>query len=381
MQVSQVVCGWMKDVVITDVARARGVVEAPGVTWANAPSKVRLTQDPTQVDCRRCLRRMERPSAHARETTVMPIMPALVNFETPDATIAPVIEELRVTHEVYPVQSWHDTMMYRWNDAFVNTSTSCTVTLRMDDATGGYETIIPPNTRYLIGGTMSVVSPWHMWVTNDWDTTGGRTTILANGTADAWVSWQTTAITQDEEDRDIVRNWAAQYGMYQAQPRAAIDAANREVLQRGYGEQYQLAEERRREAQLRQEENRKQLREAEAVAEKLLVEHVTSEQRKQWENEGRLICRGTDGRRYGIRKGRLHNIVELAPDGKAVANLCCLPSRKDHILPDADVVLGQLLHLQFNTEQFRKTANITKAYNEAEWPVDDLAGGVLVGAA
>lgn len=205
------------------------------------------------------------------------------------------------------------------------------------------------------GSTLAVVEPWPTWVS----TTSDTTDTFAN----PWATWTQLTYGQDNGTA-LWGNWIT------ANPAPLMIAALPQPrVQVGHGRQW--GQENEEEYQRALLERREAMRTAQEAAEKLLVEHVSPVQREMWETEGRMVCRGTDGRRYGIRRGRLHNVRQLTPDGKVEAELCCLPSGG---IPQSDVILGQLLHLQYNTEEFRRTANITQLRGrdrDEDWPPED----------
>lgn len=94
--------------------------------------------------------------------------------------------------------------------------------------------------------------------------------------------------------------------------------------------------------------------EAEARAEKLLVENLSLQQRLQYEKEKMFVVNGKSGYRYRIRKGRVANVDMIDRSGKIEHRLCAHPS---DAVPDYDTMLAQKLLLEDDEQRFIAVAN------------------------
>jgi hypothetical protein len=95
---------------------------------------------------------------------------------------------------------------------------------------------------------------------------------------------------------------------------------------------------------------------AERRAEALLVEHLTPEQRDDWERMKTFRVIGSEGRVYRIRRGIAGNIERYEGE-RRVEQLCV------HIngtYPVADNLLTQKLALEYDEADVRRTANIER---------------------
>lgn len=85
----------------------------------------------------------------------------------------------------------------------------------------------------------------------------------------------------------------------------------------------------------------------------LLFRHLTDEQKNMLETENRFLITAQSGRLYEIRRGTMHNIFRLDDQGRAVEELCCyIPG-----VPEGDNLLGQMLHLMTNEDEFCRGSN------------------------
>lgn len=122
-------------------------------------------------------------------------------------------------------------------------------------------------------------------------------------------------------------------------------------------------EARRREADRRAEEERKVraavVQVAMNKAERLLMSALNDRQRDDLKNKGYFNCKSQKGHVYRIYKGTHGNVRLLNKAGGEVERLCIQPDN----VPDWDAMLAQKLHIEFNEDDFRKTANITRLMN------------------
>lgn len=85
-------------------------------------------------------------------------------------------------------------------------------------------------------------------------------------------------------------------------------------------------------------------REAELRGAQLLSDHLTLEQRNEYERRGYFHVTGSDtGKRYRIQHGQQMNIEELDERGRRVRVLCFMPEGR---VPLGDVLLAQKVALE-----------------------------------
>jgi hypothetical protein len=116
------------------------------------------------------------------------------------------------------------------------------------------------------------------------------------------------------------------------------------------------AAERQRQAETLERKERRDR--ADKTAEKLLLDHLSAEQRKQYAEERHFeIVRDGGRRRYRIKHGWAGNVEVYNEAGKLIERLCIHP---DLPVPYPDNMLAQKLLLEADEKLFRKTANITR---------------------
>lgn len=93
-------------------------------------------------------------------------------------------------------------------------------------------------------------------------------------------------------------------------------------------------------------------------AEKLLLSHLTPEQKAQLEKESKFEVESQSGKKFMIEKGRYGNVYSLDKARKKVDRFCIHPQ---DMTPDYDTMLAQLIWLKWNEAEFMRTANISKA--------------------
>jgi hypothetical protein len=87
----------------------------------------------------------------------------------------------------------------------------------------------------------------------------------------------------------------------------------------------------------------------------LLEEHLSPEQRKQYDASGYFdVTGGTSGKRYRIRQGSSMNIEQLDKKGRRVCTLCFMPTGR---LVTGDVMLAQKVALEVFERDALKIAN------------------------
>lgn len=94
--------------------------------------------------------------------------------------------------------------------------------------------------------------------------------------------------------------------------------------------------------------------EAEARAEKLLLENLDLQQRLDYEKSKSFVVHGRAGWRFRIRAGRMGNVDAIDKSGKVKHRLCAHPNV---MLPNCDTMLAQKLLLEDNQDSFMRIAN------------------------
>jgi hypothetical protein len=97
-----------------------------------------------------------------------------------------------------------------------------------------------------------------------------------------------------------------------------------------------------------------------SVAQKLLLDNLTREQRARFEKERVLeVIGGSHKHRYLIDAG---GGVKRIDDKGPVESYCIHPryDRDEHMIPVQDLILAKKLMLEHNEEEFLKTANATR---------------------
>ena len=146
--------------------------------------------------------------------------------------------------------------------------------------------------------------------------------------------------------------------------------ANAELYTQAFARPVETDEEREarvaRERQLRAEADERLAHErhdrevAVQRAETMLHENLRPGQRRMLRQHSRFYVRSQLGNRYEIQRGHHGNVFKVDSKGKRTESLCVYPTGG---LPEGDVMLGQMLHLQYNEEAFRKTAHISQLQN------------------
>lgn len=90
-------------------------------------------------------------------------------------------------------------------------------------------------------------------------------------------------------------------------------------------------------------------------SEKLLISVLTDQQRTELAEQGHFHVVAPSGALYRIKWGT-HGNVKRIVDGREFESLCVAPND----VPVGDAMLAQVLHIQYNEEEFRRTANIRR---------------------
>ena len=100
---------------------------------------------------------------------------------------------------------------------------------------------------------------------------------------------------------------------------------------------------------------RRSRREAELRGAQLLSDHLSREQRSEYERRGYFHVTGSDtGKRYRIQHGQQMNIEELDERGRRVRVLCFMPEGR---VPLGDVLLAQKMALELFEADALRVAN------------------------
>ena len=183
---------------------------------------------------------------------------------------------------------------------------------------------------------------WQVWTSADSNTStstdaiwGGwtnNTTTTTNATP-IWSIWANQAFGGQQLDQELNQQF-----FRQPAPTPEEVRASREALEA---------------SRLREIERQRDRAEAESKAKKLLVDNLTKEQKKSYEERGVIPVRVKSGNVYEIHRGRAGNIRRIV-NGRAVDSYCIHPS---DLIPDEDTMLTQLLWLRWCEEDFLKIAN------------------------
>ena len=109
---------------------------------------------------------------------------------------------------------------------------------------------------------------------------------------------------------------------------------------------------------------RRSRREAELRGAQLLSEHLSREQRSEYERRGYFHVTGSDtGKRYRIQHGQQMNIEELDEHGRRVRVLCFMPEGR---VPLGDVLLAQKMALELFEADALRIANRSPWWDASE---------------
>lgn len=189
---------------------------------------------------------------------------------------------------------------------------------------------------------------------SNWNTTTSTTGGSGGGCNLAWAQWNRN---YDKEITRAIRE-SHYYRQYQQEVLLAADPPPEATAERAA----RLARE--NEARNRLEMERKfrveQVQTAKNKAEELLMSVLTDEQKGELTTKKYVTCKSRkSGNRYRIYRGTHGNVRQIDHAGKEIAQLCIQPDN----VPEGDSMLAQLLHIEHNEEEFRKTANITRLVN------------------
>lgn len=113
----------------------------------------------------------------------------------------------------------------------------------------------------------------------------------------------------------------------------------------------------------RYQESERKRKEAEARADKLLIENLTLQQRLDFEKTKSFMVKATSGKRYRIRCGRMGNVDMINAKGFIEHRLCAHPGVD---VPNGDTMLAQKLMLEVDERAFLRIANRHAVTNTAQ---------------
>ena len=95
---------------------------------------------------------------------------------------------------------------------------------------------------------------------------------------------------------------------------------------------------------------------AEARAMELLFSCLTTQQRDEYERTKAFTVISNKGNIFKIRRGKQHNIDRYDLQGNHLENWCVCPQG---LIPTADTMLAQKMHLEHDEDALMRRANIT----------------------
>lgn len=191
-----------------------------------------------------------------------------------------------------------------------------------------------------------------------------------------WQGWQTTSATAATTIWDPWAQWQQTQPVTIAVPSLVwVNWQTTGTLNVGYvpGPVLERSPERARDVLIRRQRSRASgLRRkiAQRRAQGLLLEHLTAEQRREWETSRAFIVHTADGKRaYRIEYGLAGNVrlvkADEAPVGRygrllsVGARFCMHVYHPDGPVPNEDNVLAQKLLLEADERQFLDLANVS----------------------
>lgn len=191
-------------------------------------------------------------------------------------------------------------------------------------------------------------SIWTTWTDSDLDTTGvGYCEYpFTTGSTTSAIADDLTLVCTTTSSAAL-ETWVVWNG---ARTNAATEYWSPEARINAPPSQEELEAQRAEAARYRRERD-----EANARAERLLVENLSLRQRDEYHRNGWFVVFGRNRMRYRIRKGTIGNIDVVNPAGDVVHRLCAHIAEQ---VPDADNMLAQKLLLEHDDESFHRMANV-----------------------
>jgi hypothetical protein len=97
-------------------------------------------------------------------------------------------------------------------------------------------------------------------------------------------------------------------------------------------------------------------READERAERLLLAHLTDEQRSEYTQHKRITLEAKSGCKYTVHRARTYNVIQYGRNGKPARKLCVVPD-SPYRVPIADVMLMQMVLIRNDEKGYLRTAN------------------------
>lgn len=189
------------------------------------------------------------------------------------------------------------------------------------------------------GTTTSTSTVWTGWCTTGTNTISTTQTVCTSTTV-VWYTWC-----------DGATNTYTSPQLAQVNDRQAREDYARHMAARNA------------EATERYAESERKRKEAEARADKLLVENLTLQQRLDFEKTKSFMVKATSGKRYRIRCGRMGNVDMINAKGFIEHRLCAHPGVD---VPNGDTMLAQKLMLEVDEPAFLRIANRHAVVNNAQ---------------
>lgn len=190
------------------------------------------------------------------------------------------------------------------------------------------------------------------------------TTTSSTASTDVWLYWcGNETATATSSSTSIWYTWCTSGTTASSTVSAVYPNRYRAPEETPEQREARIAEQQRREEEyrerLRVEEERR--KDAEAKAEKLLVENLSLRQREEFRKHKHFVVHGQSGRRYRIRHGRTANIDVIDLDGRITHRLCAHPAEQ---VPHPDTMLAQKFMLECDEDHFVRLANRHEHYGQ-----------------
>lgn len=186
-------------------------------------------------------------------------------------------------------------------------------------------------------------STWQTWNVSTTSNTSGTSNIIT------WTSWNNlSAITSTSATwTGYCRYSGTGWTEVNVRQETAAERQAREAQNKLWQETYAKQEAEKKRAKLR--------------ARKLLVDHLSPEQRQDYEKQGFFYLYTNKGRKYRIDQGTHGNVKLVDVTGLVIGAYCAQPAG----VPDEDAMLAQKLMLEMDEEEFINVANFTRLSQRA----------------
>lgn len=188
---------------------------------------------------------------------------------------------------------------------------------------------------------------WSTWVETSFTTNTTAINIVTIGNQQVWSTWNTATLSGSSLTyQHIYANWVAQQAMVQETREQAAARESRTRWNWFWQELVNVF-------------HRAVADQAKVKAKKLLIEHLSASQQKEYEKLGFFKVE-VEGVLYQIMQGRSGNVRELDKAGKPIFSYCIHPREN---VPDEDTMLAQKLLLETDLPTFKRIANRSSFYN------------------